>query len=55
MKEKNYNLIARSKWIDDLTEEEQLVLKKAHMLDKKIKEDKLKPYKVNILEGISEE
>jgi len=39
-------------WIDDLSEEENYVLKRAHELDKMMKQNK--KIKVGILDGISE-
>ena len=47
---KSVNIIAKSKWIDDLSKEEMKVLKKSHQLDVMMR--KGKSIKVGLLEDL---
>jgi len=45
--------LARSKWIDDLSDEEMKVLKKSHELDEKLKNEKYgRPIKIGLLDDL---
>ena len=45
--------LARSKWIDDLSDEEMKVLQKAHKLDADLKNGKYsKPFKVGLIDDL---
>jgi phosphate uptake regulator len=43
--------LANSKWIDELSEEEEEVLRMGHALDEKMKRSKSKPFKTGIFDG----
>jgi len=44
MKKLTVKSLARSGWIDDLSEEEEKMLRKTHALDEKMRNSKIKTY-----------